>query len=299
MRVAFPDDPSEPISEADADAMMVQVNQFYVENSFGTLGMIPTVTPLLMLPKSKDAYGHLGRAGLRSDAWEAARLVGLDCRDYDLDMVLFGKLPGAGFSAWNGQANIGMPGVWLQGTPSASVAIHELGHNLGLFHANSWVATGDSIIGPGGNLEYGNPFDTMGTAGAGIYQFNVAIKSELNWLAPEYVQAVTESGVFRLHAFDVPQLVNGRVYALRIRKDQNRNYWAEFRQKITGNPWLQNGILLNWDVWDNHAVNSSGGTELLDTTPGTPSGNGGREDAALVIGRTFSDPAAGFRGPDH
>jgi hypothetical protein len=293
MRVAFPDDPTEPITEAGAYAMMDQVNQFYVDNSYGTTAMIPAVTPLLILSQAKDAYGYLGRDALTSDAREAALLAGLDTNDYDLDIVLFRNLPGAGFAGWNGQAYIGAKGLWLQGTTSAGVAAHELGHNLGLWHANFWSATGDSIIGPGSNVEYGNPFDTMGVTNAGIYQFNAVLKSELNWLTPEFVQPVTQSGVFRLHAFDVSQIVNGRSYALRISKDYDRNYWAEFRQKFTGNAWLQNGILLNWDAWNNGAVNSAGGTDLLDTTPGTPSGSSGKDDAALVIGRTFSDPAAG------
>jgi hypothetical protein len=293
MRVAFQDDPTEPISEAAAYAMMAQVNQFYAENSYNTTGMIPTVAPLLILAKTADAYGDMGRRILQSDAREAALQAGLDTNDYDLDIVMFRNLPGTSFSGWNGQASIGTKGLWLQGTTSAGVAAHELGHNLGLWHANFWSATGDSIIGPGSNVEYGNPFDTMGAANAGIYQFNAVLKRELNWLAPEFVQSVTQSGVFRLYAFDVPQLAAGQSYALRIRKDYDRNYWAEFRQKFAGNPWLQNGILLNWDAWNNGAVNSAGGTDLLDTTPGTPTGNSGKDDAALVIGRTFSDPAAG------
>jgi PKD domain len=45
-------------------------------------------------------------------------------------------------------------------------------------------------------------------------------------------------------------------------------------------------VLLNWSPFDE----SHGGSELIDTTPGTPLG---RTDAALVVGRTFSDRQAG------
>ena len=73
MRVAFPDDPAEPISEDGAYSMMDSVNQWYVENSYGTTSIIPTVTPLLMLPQSKAWYGVQGSSTLMADARRLAR----------------------------------------------------------------------------------------------------------------------------------------------------------------------------------------------------------------------------------
>ena len=49
-----------------------------------------------------------------------------------------------------------------------------------------------------------------------------------------------------------------------------RYYWLEFRQLFTENPWQQNGILLNWAPWPQ----SNGGTQLIDTTPGSPTRTG-------------------------
>ena len=126
----------------------------------------------------------------------------------------------------------------------------------------------------------------MGAASAGNNQFNAMFKNILDWLPDTAVAAVTTNGVYRLYAFDVPQRVNGHCYAALVRKDFQRDYWLEFRQKFTGNPWLQNGVLLNWSPWDQ----SNGGSDLLDATPGTPLG---LTDAAVVVGRTFSDCAAG------
>ena len=70
-----------------------------------------------------------------------------------------------------------------------------------------------------------------------------------------------------------------------------RYYWLEFRQLFAFNPWTENGLLVNWSPWPE----SGGGTQLVDTSPGSPDplDDLGRGDAALVIGRTFNDNAAG------
>jgi len=286
MRVTFPDDPTEPITEDGAYALMDGVNQWFVENSYGTASIIPTVTPLLILPQPKNWYSVQGTGALRNDARDAARAVGLDSDNYDWDLIRHPSVPGFN---WGGLASVRGRGLWLQSS-SLGVAVHELGHNYGIWHANFWNASGDSVIGPGAHVEYGNSFDTMGAASAGNNQFNAAFKNQLDWLPESFVQTVTESGTYRIHTFDVPGLVSGQKYALKVRKNYDRNYWAEFRQKFTGNRWFLNGIHLNWDPWNNGVVNSGSGTHLLDTTPGTPDG---KNDCPVIIGRTFSDWPAG------
>jgi hypothetical protein len=286
MRVTFPDDPVEPITEDGAYALMDGVNQWFVENSYGTTSIIPTVTPLLILPQPKGWYSVQGTGALRNDARDAARQLGYDSDNYDWDLIRHPSVPGFN---WGGLASVRGRGLWLQSS-SLGVACHELGHNYGIWHANFWNASGDSVIGPGAHVEYGNSFDTMGAASAGNNQFNAAFKSQLDWLPDSFVQTVKESGTYRLYTFDVPNLVSGQKYALKVRKDYDRNYWAEFRQKFTGNRWFLNGIHLNWDPWNNGVVDSAGGTHLLDTTPGTADG---KNDCPVIIGRTFSDWAAG------
>ncbi len=290
MRVAFPEDPSEPITEDAAYSLMNDINTWFVENSYGTTSIVPDVTPLLILPQTKDWYGVQGSTSLLADARDAARAAGFDTDNYDFDIVRHNKVPGYN---WNGQSYVGDKGIWLQ-TSSVGVTAHELGHCYGLLHANFWNATGDSVIGAGSNATYGDIFDTMGNSSAGSCQFNVIWKNKLDWLPDQFFHNVTNSGCYRIYAFDVPQLVSSFKYGLRVAKDSYRDYCAEFRQKFTSNPWTQNGILLHWNPWSNEAGGSGGGTHLLDTTPGTPAGNSSKDDAAVVIGRTFSDPSAGI-----
>lgn len=290
MRAAFPDDPGEPIAEGEANNLMNDVNLWFVENSYDSTSIVSDVTPLLMLPHTKEWYGIYGDTVLLADAREVARAAGFNPDNYDLDIVRHNRVPGFN---WNGQSYVGGRGAWLQ-TSSLGITVHELGHNYGLFHANFWLATSDSVIGAGNNVEYGNSFDTMGNAAAGNYQFNVINKHKLDWLPSGFFHVVTNSGLYRIYPFDVPQLVSTRKYGLMIRKDFDRSYWAEFRQKFVQNPWTQNGILLTWDPWDNGSGSSGGGTQLLDTTPGTPAGNNSKDDSAIVLGRTFTDPSAGI-----
>jgi hypothetical protein len=79
------------------------------------------------------------------------------------------------------------------------------------------------------------------------------------------------------------------MYGLKFAKTGDssaRTYWVDFRQKWTSNRWLMSGAELHWGSWGS----SNGGGQLLDTTPGSPSG---KSDSAIVIGRTFADKAAG------
>jgi len=280
MRVNFPDDLTEPISEAQAYDVMDNVNVFYTEGSYDVTSLSTIVTPLMTLPQTKAWYSTAGPGSLISDAREAARRAGYETVNYPLDIVAFTTVPEYDFG---GLASVGGKSVWLQ-SMGAGVTAHELGHNYGLWHANYWIAT-NSIIGLGTNLEYGNIFDTMGNATAGNNQFNAAHKNILNWLPDTGVHSVLSNGVYRIYPFDASVRKDGRFYAAKVSKDYGREYWLEFHERFTSNPWTQYGLLLQWAPWEQ----SSGGTHLLDTTPGTSS----RTDSAIVIGRTFSDTAAG------
>jgi hypothetical protein len=287
MRVNFPDDLTEPISEGDAYDSMDQVNSFYTAQSYNLASLDTTVTPVVTVPQIK-AYYTPDPGLLLADARVAALQDGYDTANFDRDIVAFTVVPGYTFG---GLAYVGGKGVWLQ-SMDAGVTAHELGHNYGLMHANFWNTTSNfSSVGPGTNLEYGNIYDTMGSAGAGIYQFDAPHKNALDWLKADAVQVVTTNGVYRIYPMDDPARVEGRFYAAIVRKDFMRNYWIEFRNLFTGNPWTQNGALLDWAPWPH----SNGGTHLIDTTPGSPdtSDASSRDDAAVVVGRTFNDEAAG------
>ncbi|MEN9678323.1 MAG: hypothetical protein RIS76_4219, partial [Verrucomicrobiota bacterium] len=290
IRVDFSDKAGEPFSGQRGTNLVRSIDQFYRDNSFGragfrALGSGSEVTPTLRLPKTVVAYGALDASQLRKDARAAARAAGFVLENFDFDVICFRSVPGYG---WAGLGYVGAPGSWVQDAfgEGGGVFSHELGHNFGLNHANFWDTGGESVTGTRGtSVEYGDSFDTMGNASAGRRHFNVRNKAFLNWLrGASEIQTLTASGTYRLQPHDLTNSTGIR--ALTFRKDAKTNYWFEYRARFADNRWLSNGIGIR------RARSDSGRqSQLLDVTAGSADG---KNDSALVIGRTFSDAEAGL-----
>lgn len=286
IRVDFSDLAGGPFSETTGTNLIFNLDTFYTVMSYGVTGFKlvgegSEVTPVFRMPHSAAYYGTNNYASkLRTDARAAATAAGYVLTNYNLDVTCMGAVPGFG---WAGLGVVGGAGAWIRNTSSTGVTGHELGHNYGLNHANSWDTGGKSIIGAGTSSEYGDSFDTMGFGSAGSYHFNVRYKRYLNWLSLADTPFVTSNGTYRISAHDYSTATGIR--GLRITKTSSKIYWVEFRQKFTGNQWLMNGAGLRW------AQSGNQKSLLLDTTPGSTDG---KNDSAIVIGRTFSDSEAGI-----
>lgn len=279
IRVDFSDRVGDPISLADAQTLInTHVNGFFVSSSYNLTSMSTTVTATLRMPQPSTFYStNDNYAPLLSDARAAARTAGFDTLNYDLDVIGFVGI----FGGWAGRGTVGGKGTWINGNFSTRVVAHELGHNYGVHHANFWNA-GTSIIGPGSQSEYGNPFDVMGST---VGDFNAYFKKTYDWITTTQNQVVTTSGTYRIQALELP--ITSGLHSLQIPRtedQQRRDYWVEFRQANTSNPSLMNGVSLNFGFPNM----SSNGSHLLDVTPDGNTGLSG-----LIIGRTFADPLAG------
>ena len=307
LRIRFADQsaPFAPETDASAAAMFAAADAFYQENSFGALRIEGTVSPVYTLPQTAAWYSANDSSGYALNILLAARAVAADPAsapgndglpptnylDYDFEVVRYTSGPGT----FSGQGYVAMRGCWLK-SPDAGVLIHELGHNLGLWHANAWIPADPLVpLGPGSNAEYGDTFDTMGPARGGSWHFNAWEKRRLGWLAPTAIATASGASttvalaVHDLGASDVPPSADTD-RALRIRRDDDRDYWVEFRRHpgwLATRPGVHDGVTLRWDPW----ARSNGGTQLIDATPGSPAG---RDDATLAVGQTFSDLAAGI-----
>lgn len=287
IRVDFSDLAGAPFSDVAGTNMLAGIDSFYREQSFGKTGFHPLgsgslMTATLRMPKTAATYGASDASVLRTDARNAARSAGVTLSNFDFDLVCFGAVPGFN---WAGLGYVGAPGSWIRASFDATggVSAHELGHNFGLNHANFWDTGGQSVIGSGSNVEYGDSFDTMGNATAGRRHFNARYKNYLDWLPNTQVRTVTASGTYRVWAHDRTNAAPYR--ALRVSRNSQTNYWLEFRQQFNDRPFMLHGLGIRWARTGNQSA------LLLDTTPGT---SDGKNDAALLIGRTFSDTTAGI-----
>lgn len=292
IRVDFPDFAGQVVSDATLTSLINNMSTHWTEMSFGkmtwtTPGAGSDFTPTLRLPNGHASYTSFST--MLSAARTAAAAAGYNYTNYTHDVVVTGSKPSVGFG---GIAYVGARGAWLaNGQWNLGVCSHEVGHNFGLNHAGFWDTTDGSVIGDGAAVEYGNPFDHMGGASSSTdAHFGARQKNYLDWLPDADVVKITANGTTttRMRAFDKSTALASGAKAIAVdRTGTSNDYWLEYRQTYTDtNAWMKDGVLLNWgDVNINNMK-----PVLLDWTPGTSS----KDDCPVLIGRTFSDTAAGI-----
>lgn len=288
LNVTYADQNALPSTEADLYNVLRDVSDHYSKASYGRLSLSGVVAPPIKLPHNEAWYvnrdtsngGDIGGTGISmADARAEARKMGYDWNDYDCTVMRHNGGPGSYGGLGGGST------VWCRSN-SISLWAHEIGHAFGLGHSNFWDTAGTSSIGNGANQEYGDSYDIMGGAGT-TGHYNAQAKSQIRWLPTSFQQPVTESGLYRIHAFDQGSLDSSRRYALTIQKDVQRTYWGMVRSLFDSNPFAKNGLVFGWRF-----PNGGGGNfQLIDTSNGSPFG---KTDAPISLGATFGDTESGI-----
>lgn len=299
IRVDFSDVSGEPLSQAAAQTVVDGAVKTFMEDiSYGQTTVVATVSAeLYRMPRTASSYATAAdNNGLHTDARNAAA-AHFTIANYDRVIVVFpnistGRVPGSRIT-YAGLGNVAGSNAWING-PTAFVLTtvsHELGHTYGVLHGNLWRVTDRNPLSADGNtLEYGDPFDMMGsTSATGVlrdarHHFSMWAKNRLGWLPDGAVNTVRSSGTYRIHRFDSRNSPRQQPLALRIYRDGVRWYWVGLRQNFSAGTPRADGAYVIW------GHNQRLQTQLLDlNTPGTSA-----NDAVLTIGSTFNDAAYGI-----
>lgn len=284
-RVDFSDYQGQRVDEGTLNTLITNLRSFWDEMSYGSFRWVAPVangsrvTPVLRLPLTSDNYTNLGT--FLGACRTAARAAGIEPNDFDFDMVVTAAKPSASFG---GVGYVGWKGCWLANSQwNLSVGSHELGHNVGLNHANYWDVPGsDPIDDAGSSVEYGDSYDIMGTGGNDTRRhFNVREKNYLGWAPNSSIHTAGATGTYRIYAMDKKSTgTANQKRGIKIdRLNSGDDWWIDYRQLYAAsNNNAKNGVWLHWGGTGNQKTN------LIDLNPG-----GTKDDSTLLIGKTFKD----------
>ncbi|MEA2130852.1 MAG: hypothetical protein QOJ85_3743 [Solirubrobacteraceae bacterium] len=270
-------------------------NAFYKEDSYGDVSLVGKNRPdgdvygwyTVASPPTDPDYGCDVDA-ISQEADTAAAAAGFDPAGYDHIIYAFPSLDSCGW--WAGLGEIVGTRSWMNGYIGPAVVAHELGHNMGLHHANSFSCTDAGVpVAISANCtsdEYGDPYDVMG---ADAWHNNAWHLRQIGFLKPGNVQTVTANGTYTVNS----TATRGGVQLLRVPQPGSTSLYYDmslrsasgvFDDFVSTDPVVQ-GVSIHLDPNPDQGRDPVQ-SQLIDTTPGSADGF---DDAALTAGRTFRD----------
>jgi hypothetical protein len=237
VRVDTPDGPSQ--DEATVLAVMEDVAAYYLEVSYGNQRFAGVSDP----DRPADVAGPVA-VPIAYDGWNEFQIIALvdaalvgsgwDLGAYDQVVYLvddaFGNRTPQGYVAGWANGDI----VWLRSVALERIGPlgHEIGHNLGLGHANLLSCTApqpyDLDYTGCAPLEYLDPFDAMGWSEL-RGQLSARNRELTGYFSAANLFEVVEDGVYWLPPIETPY---AGVLALKIRRSAREWIHLEYRQPI-------------------------------------------------------------------
>jgi Gametolysin peptidase M11 len=288
--INFSNDASKPFTRAFANGVVFtaanSVRAYYLEESHGTMSITGTTFDWLRIPKSNATCDWQG--------WEDAARTGLAARGVDLSQYtnLVLMFPRTAACNWRGLG--WMPGstAWINGTPYMRVVAHELGHNMGIHHAQTLRCSSNGVrVALGSHCratEYGDPFTTMG-ASMTRHMHNLEL-AQLGFLPVGATQTVAITGRYTLtHAsattgIRVIGIPRGDGTSLYL--EYRRPYGSYFDNFSSTDPAVRGVTIRIGGGWSQITQ-----SQLIDTRPSTTT----FADAPLRVGYSFRDYRSGVK----
>jgi putative cell wall-binding protein len=275
--------PAQVATNFFADAPAKSIRSYFAELSYG--GMAVT----------GDVFGYYtisaDRSSCKWSTWhklarDAAAAAGVNLSGYSNVMAVW---PGQSVCGWAGIAYL--PGIYsaLNNTISWSTASHELGHNLGAHHAQSLSCTDAAgarvpLSNTCTTSEYGDQYDRMGS---GSVHFNHYHRRQLGFLGSADQQTATASGSYTIGVASHTSSAGPKI--VRVARGDGTFVYLETRRTFGLFESFSSGSNVTLGVTIRIGPDTARTqTKLVDTTPATTSFS----DAALVVGRSFTDPAS-------
>ncbi|MEK7610619.1 MAG: Ser-Thr-rich GPI-anchored membrane family protein [Patescibacteria group bacterium] len=268
--IDFADSGPRPFTRQEANDLIFNgdFQKFYKENSYSKVSFTGKVKDWYRLPGYDDFL-----IDCDIEDGDLAKVVGSDdLNNYGRLLLVFNHNCGfaGGFSSL-GKADYWIDGkyfniskssvFWLDYGPenfNLETTEHEIGHALGVHHANSWDCGEQSFGGICVEKEYGNSVDIMGN---GSDQFNAFYKEGLGWLDDVSVVEVTGSGNY---VIDPLKNSVGQRFA-KLSTLREGVLYLEYR------PWLGDngsGLLINKTGKSTTFTTVRETAKLVDASPG-------------------------------
>lgn len=209
------------------------VNSFIKESSGGRLkltGDIVGEVNLDAISNQCDFYSYIDPVD------DQLKKQGKDINSYRRIIYLLPNMS-CPYSGWGTIGNNPSRAWIVGGETNVYLISHELGHNLGLQHANSLSCSGGKSIDEMDKCnseEYGDGSDVMGYK---LAQFNAPHKADLNWFNPTEVQVVSNNGIYKIAPLEASSSAGVKV--LKVSKSDTNDtyynrtdYYLSYRQPI-------------------------------------------------------------------
>ena len=206
----------EPFPRTQAQAAVFSGSDAFVrENSFVAAWLSGEVTPWLRAFVAPPPCGTPAeQRSLAAAAQSAARSAGFAVDSYSRFIYAFPTALNCGYLGYGGLRE-----VWLNGAITARLVSHELGHTFGLEHAHLHDCSRSSCV----EVEYGDPFDTMGS---GSSHYNAYEKWFAGWL-----KNVSRAGKSGDYTIDQLERSSSLAQALHV-QTAHADYWLDHREPI-------------------------------------------------------------------